>query len=231
METIISYNHVNIELSGNIVLADASFELKKGEFAYLVGKTGSGKTSLLKSLYGAHRINTGMATVCGYDLQKLRSSEIPFLRRKVGIVFQDFQLLQEQTVFQNLWFVLQATGWGKATGEKRIDEVLSEVGLLHTKAKLPQQLSGGEQQRVVIARAILNNPPLILADEPTGNLDPETSNEVMQLLLKINREHNTAVLMATHNYQLIEKYPARILKCENALLTEEKGLTVYSAKP
>lgn len=227
METIISYNHVNIEASSkNVVLADASFELKKGEFAFLVGKTGSGKTSLLKSLYGAQRINTGIANVCGYDLAKLKSGDIPFLRRKMGIVFQDFQLLQQHTVFQNLWFVLEATGWEKSAGNKRIDEVLSEVGLLHTKEKLPHQLSGGEQQRVVIARAILNNPPLILADEPTGNLDPETSNEVMQLLLKINREHNTAVLMATHNYQLIEKYPARILKCENAMLTEEKGIVV-----
>lgn len=226
METIISYNHVNIQASENVVLSDASFELKKGEFAYLVGKTGSGKTSLLRSLYGAQRVNTGIATVCGYDLLKLKSKDIPFLRRKTGIVFQDFQLLQQQTIFQNLWFVLKATGWEKTAGERRIDEVLSEVGLLHTKEKLPHQLSGGEQQRVVIARALLNNPPLILADEPTGNLDPETSNEVMQLLLKINREHNTAILMATHNYQLIEKYPARILKCENALLTEEKGLVM-----
>lgn len=227
METIISYNHVNIEASSkNIVLSDASFELKKGEFVYLVGKTGSGKTSLLRSLYGAQPITTGIANVCDFDLVKLKSGDIPFLRRKMGIVFQDFQLLQGQSVFQNLWFVLEATGWEKSAGERRVDEVLNEVGLLHTKEKMPHQLSGGEQQRIVIARAILNNPPLILADEPTGNLDPETSNEVMQLLLKINREHNTAILMATHNYQLIDKYPARILKCENALLTEEKGLVL-----
>lgn len=226
MGTIISYHHVNIQGTNTTVLADASFELKEGEFAYLVGKTGSGKTSLLKSLYGEQPVSAGTATVCGYDLLRLKSKDIPYLRRKMGIVFQDFQLLQQHTVFQNLWFVLDATGWKKDTGETRIDEVLSEVGLLHTKKKYPYQLSGGEQQRVVIARAILNNPPLILADEPTGNLDPETSKEVMQLLLKINREHNTAILMATHNYQLIEKYPARILKCENALLTEEKGLVV-----
>ncbi len=224
MESIINYNHVNIDINGSTVIADASFTLNKGEFIYLVGKTGSGKSSLIKSLYGAHRISTGVATVCDYNLSELKAAEIPYLRRKIGIVFQDFQLLPDQSVLQNLWLVLKATGWEKEAAEKRIDEVLNEVGLGHIKAKHPMQLSGGEQQRVVIARALLNNPPLILADEPTGNLDPETSNEVMQLLLKINREHNTAILMATHNYQLIERYPARILKCENSMLTEEKGL-------
>ena len=224
MESIINYNHVNIDINGTTVIADASFALNKGEFIYLVGKTGSGKSSLIKSLYGAHRISTGVATVCDYNLSELKAAEIPYLRRKIGIVFQDFQLLPDQSVLQNLWLVLKATGWEKEAAEKRIDEVLNEVGLGHIKAKHPMQLSGGEQQRVVIARALLNNPPLILADEPTGNLDPETSNEVMQLLLKINREHNTAILMATHNYQLIERYLARILKCESNQLTEEKGL-------
>ncbi len=226
MGNIIQYEQANIEIGGKIIVGDASFSINQGEFVYLIGKTGSGKSSVLRSLYGACKVSSGSAIVSGNNLVNIKSKNIPALRRKIGVVFQDFQLLSDHTIAQNLFLVLKATGWEKQAAEKRIDEVLIEVGLIHTKDKTPSQLSGGEQQKIVVARALLNNPPLILADEPTGNLDPETANEIMQLLLRINREHNTLVVMATHFYQIIAKYPSRILKCENGSLIEQSGLVV-----
>jgi cell division transport system ATP-binding protein len=226
-ESVISYSHVNIHQSEGLVLEDVNFEIQKGEFLYLIGKTGTGKSSLLKTMYADVPVKQGAAIVCGYDLMKLKKSEIPYLRRKIGIVFQDFQLLFDRTVEANLDFVLRATGWEVADArKKRIAEVLTEVGLQGLAHKLPHNLSGGEQQRLVIARALLNNPSVLIADEPTGNLDPETSNEIMNLLIRINREHETAIIMATHNYQLIDKFPSRILNCVNGAVVEEVGLQV-----
>lgn len=226
-ETVISYSHVNIYQSKQLILSDVNFDLQLGEFVYLIGKTGAGKSSFIKTLYGEVQVKEGEAKIVGYDLTKLKKKEIPFLRRKLGIVFQDFQLLSDRSVQQNLDFVLRATGWeNKAKRDERIAEVLTEVGLAHLSAKMPYQISGGEQQRLVIARALLNNPPVFIADEPTGNLDPETSDEIMKLLIKINREHNTAVLMATHNYQLIDRYPAKIYSCTSNTINAEKGITV-----
>ncbi len=224
-ELVIDYSNVNIQQNDNLVLSDISFELMKGEFCFLIGKTGSGKSSLFKSFYGELPIHSGLANVCGFDLVNLKKSEIPFLRRKLGIIFQDFRLLNDRSVLENLNFVLRATGWeSKSSMEKRTIEVLEEVGLVGLENKLPHQLSGGEQQRLVIARSLLNIPPLIIADEPTGNLDPETSIEIMNLLIRINREYNTAILMATHDYQLIERFPMRILNCVNNTVVSEKGI-------
>lgn len=226
-EKVISYSHVNIYQSDALVLSDVSIDVNLGEFIYLIGKTGAGKSSFLKTLYGELTIAQGEATVCGYNLLKLKKSEVPYLRRKIGVVFQDFQLLNDRNVYENLDFVLRATGWTvKEKRNERIDEVLTEVGLLSLTTKMPYQISGGEQQRVVIARALLNNPPLIIADEPTGNLDPVTSDEILKLLIKINREHNTAVLMSTHNYGLIDKYPSTIYSVMNNSITQEKGIYV-----
>ncbi|MBX2903554.1 MAG: ATP-binding cassette domain-containing protein [Chitinophagales bacterium] len=224
-ETVITYEGVSIKQSGNAVLTDVSFEVQQGDFFYLIGKTGSGKSSLMKTLYADLPITSGKATVCGFNLSNMSTGDIPLLRRKLGIVFQDFQLLHHLTVFENLEFVLRATGWESADSiETRISEQLAEFGLGDKVNKYPLNLSGGEQQRLVIARALLNNPPLILADEPTGNLDPEMSEEIMRLLIRINREHNTAILMATHNYQLINRYPAKILRCESGMVIQEKGI-------
>ncbi|MFM2306506.1 MAG: hypothetical protein RLZZ367_1175 [Bacteroidota bacterium] len=224
---VISYQHVNVYQGGALILSDVNFELKQGEFVYLIGRTGAGKSSFIKTLYADIKVNEGEAEICGYNLKTIKKSEIPYLRRKIGIVFQDFQLLNDRTVQDNLDFVLRATGWeSKPKREERIAEVLNEVGLTHLSPKMPYQISGGEQQRLVIARALLNNPPVLIADEPTGNLDPETSDEIMRLLIKINREHNTAVLMATHNYQLIERYPAQIYSCYNNSINAEKGINV-----
>jgi cell division transport system ATP-binding protein len=226
-ENIISYSNVNVYHGKSLVLGDVNIELKQGEFIYLIGKTGTGKSSLIKTLYGEIRVKEGNAAVCGYDLRKLKNSEIPFLRRKIGIVFQDFQLLNDRDVHSNLDFVLRATGWDrKDKREERIAEVLSEVGLSHLSGKMPYQISGGEQQRLVIARALLNNPPLLIADEPTGNLDPESSDDILKLLIKINHEHNTSVLMATHNYQLIDKYPSKIYSCANGSINQERGISM-----
>ncbi|MES2622112.1 MAG: ATP-binding cassette domain-containing protein [Bacteroidota bacterium] len=224
-ESVINYSHVNVYQGDTLVLSDVNIDLKPGEFIYLIGKTGTGKSSFIKTLYGEVHVSEGEAFVCGYDLQKLKKSQVPHLRRKLGIVFQDFQLLNDRSVQSNLDFVLRATGWeNKQKREERIAEVLNEVGLSHLAAKMPFQISGGEQQRLVIARALLNNPPLLIADEPTGNLDPETSDDIVRLLIKINREHNTAILMATHNYQLIDKYPSKIYSCVGGSVNQEKGI-------
>lgn len=226
MEQIISFQNTNIDIEGRIILADVSFEIARGEFVYLVGKTGSGKSSLLHALYGAQDVSQGIATVAGINLLDLSTTDIYQLRRKIGVVFQDFQLLADLSIEQNLALILKATGWQKEAAAKRIDEVLIEVGVLHLKGKMPSRLSAGEAQKVILARALLNNPALILADEPTGNLDPDTATEVMQLLLKICREHNTSIVFATHNYSIIAKYPARILKCDNSMVSEERGLVM-----
>ncbi len=197
------------------VLADVNFHIDKGEFVYLIGRTGSGKSSLLKTLYADLWLQTGSAKVAGYELHKIKRSDIPFLRRRIGIVFQDFQLLTDRSVEENLTFVLRATGWQeKADIARRISEVLMQVGLGTSPKKMPHQLSGGEQQRVVIARAMLNEPQILIADEPTGNLDPEVSNQIMEVFKTINNA-GTAVLMATHDYTLLDKYPARIVRCED----------------
>ncbi|WP_302572607.1 cell division ATP-binding protein FtsE [Parabacteroides goldsteinii] len=202
----------------NVILHDASFTLCNGEFVYVIGKVGSGKSSLLKSLYCEIPISQGDAWLLDYNLCKMKRKDIPYLRRKLGIVFQDFQLLTDRSVIKNLEFVLRATGWKKKSEIKeRIDDVLHQVGMHNKGYKMPHELSGGEQQRIVIARALLNDPKLILADEPTGNLDPETSGQIVQLLHDIC-EKGTAVIMTTHNYTLVHNYPARIVKCENARL-------------
>lgn len=197
-----------------------SFELGRGEFAYLVGKTGSGKSSLLKTLYADLPLRSGDADIAGYSLKKIKRRKIPYLRRKLGIVFQDFQLLHDRTVYDNLYFVMRATGWHKrAEMKKRSDEMLNRVGLHGMGDKFPHQLSGGEQQRVSIARALVNRPEIILADEPTGNLDPETSEGILYLLFEISKE-GTAVLMATHDYTIMEKFPFRTFRCESGKVSE-----------
>jgi cell division transport system ATP-binding protein len=198
-----------------LVLSGVNLKIAKSEFAYLIGATGSGKSSLLKTLYGQLKLEKGIGKIAGYDLNSLKKRDIPFLRRKLGIVFQDFQLLFDRDVFSNLEFVLKATGWkNKSEINERIDNVLKGVGLITKKHKMPFELSGGEQQRVSIARALLNTPEIILADEPTGNLDPQTSDDILGLLHDISKM-GTAVLMATHDYRLIEKFPGTIYNCNN----------------
>ena len=220
LDNIISFEHVNIKVKDHLVLSDVNMDVNKSEFVYIIGKVGSGKTSLIKTINAEHPLEEGIATVSGFQLHKLKRKEIPRLRRKLGIVFQDFQLLTDRNIHKNLEFVLKATGW-KNKGEinDRIGEVLEKVNLGYKGFKMPHQLSGGEQQRVVIARALLNNPEIILADEPTGNLDPATSEEIMKILISISEASRT-VIMATHNYNLIKKFPARTLKCEDGSLSE-----------
>ncbi|MHC1775138.1 MAG: cell division ATP-binding protein FtsE [Lentimicrobium sp.] len=214
LDTIIELNNLSVYQRNILVLSEVTLSIGKGEFVYLIGKTGTGKSSLLKTLYADLPVKEGEAEVVGYNLKTIKLREVPYLRRKLGIVFQDFQLLNDRSVNDNLMFVLKATGWDdKITMEERIKDVLDKVGLGTKGFKMPHQLSGGEQQRVSIARALLNDPELILADEPTGNLDPETSDGIMSLLFDISRS-GRAVLMATHNYSLMEKYPTRTLKCE-----------------
>lgn len=221
-DILLKLDKVEIRREENQVLYDASLTLRNGEFVYVIGKVGSGKSSLLKSLYCEVPITEGEAYIMGYNLRKMRRKDIPYLRRKLGIVFQDFQLLTDRSVTKNLEFVLKATGWKKQHEiTSRIDEVLQQVGMPNKGYKMPHELSGGEQQRIVIARALLNHPPLILADEPTGNLDPETSGQIVQLLHDICQQ-GTAVIMTTHNYTIVRNYPARIVKCENAHLSDVK---------
>lgn len=197
-----------------MVFSAASLEVNKGEFVYLIGKTGSGKSSLLKAMYADLPVTQGQAEVAGYNLIKIRQKEVPFLRRKLGIIFQDFQLLSDRSVEENLLFVLKATGWHhKSEMAGQVNDVLLKVGLSTKGHKMPHQLSGGEQQRVAIARSLLNNPEIILADEPTGNLDPETSRGIMRLLIEISQS-GRAVLMATHNYSILDEFSARIIRCE-----------------
>ena len=219
-DILLKLENVEICREENRVLHAACLTLRNGEFVYVIGKVGSGKSSLLKSLYCEIPILRGEARIMDYNLTKMKRKDIPYLRRNLGIVFQDFQLLTDRSVSKNLEFVLKATGWKKKSEIKeRIDNVLRQVGMQDKGYKMPHELSGGEQQRIVIARALLNNPKLLLADEPTGNLDPETSGQIVQLLHDICQQ-GTAVIMTTHNYTIVHIYPARIVKCENACLSD-----------
>ena len=212
MAKLIDYKNVDIYRKELLVLKNVNFSLEEGEFTYLIGRVGSGKSSLMKTMYAEIPIDNGEATIFDYDLNKIKRKDVPMLRRQIGIVFQDFQLLSDRSVYDNLLFVLKATGWkNKAEIDERINEVLKEVGMSNKSYKMPHELSGGEQQRIAIARALLNKPKLILADEPTGNLDNNTGHQIMTLLHKISSE-GTAVIMATHNLQLTEEFPARVMQ-------------------
>lgn len=219
--TIVSLRNANIYQGNSLILSDVGFEVNKGEMVYMIGKTGSGKSSLLKTLYGDLFLKEGEGTVAGMDLKGLSWKTIPLLRRNLGIIFQDFRLLSDRNVYNNLEFVLKTTGWtDKALMKEKIETVLGKVGLRGKGFKMPHEMSGGEQQRVDVARALLNNPKLIIADEPTGNLDPETTDEIMQLLITICKDYNTGMIMATHDYTLLQKYPARIVRIEQGKLVE-----------
>ncbi|WP_295336931.1 cell division ATP-binding protein FtsE [Flavobacterium sp.] len=224
--TVLSLKNVTIYQENRVILSQVNLEVKEGEFLYIIGKTGTGKSSFMKTLYGDLPLTEGSGTIVGYDLVNLKEKDIPFLRRKIGIVFQDFQLLLDRSVNENMLFVLKATGWtDKQEMQSKIDDVLDRVGLKGIANKMPHQLSGGEQQRVAIARALLNDPELILADEPTGNLDPQTSAEVLGVLRKIN-ENGKTVIMATHDYALLMKFPSKTLKCEDNTIFEVVQKTV-----
>lgn len=219
--SVIKLENIDVYQQKHLVLSNVNLHIDKGEFVFLIGQTGSGKSSLLKIIYGDLHIVNGEGSVSGYNLKKLIEKDVPFLRRKLGIVFQDFQLLTDRTVEQNLDFVMKATGWkDKNLISERIRDVLEKVGLRSKIKKMPHELSGGEQQRVVIARALLNDPEIILADEPTGNLDPDTSEEIVMLLRQISQS-GTAVLMATHDYHIIRTFPSRIIKCEGGAVHED----------
>ncbi|MDF3078560.1 MAG: transporter related [Sphingobacteriaceae bacterium] len=219
--SVIKLQNIDVYQQKHLVLANVNLQIDKGEFVFLIGQTGSGKSSLLKIIYGELHIVNGEGNAAGYDLKKLLEKDVPFLRRKLGIVFQDFQLLTDRTVEQNLEFVMKATGWkDKTLIAERTRDVLEKVGLRSKIKKMPHELSGGEQQRVVIARALINDPEIILADEPTGNLDPDTSEEIVMLLRQISQS-GTAVLMATHDYHIIRTFPSRIIKCEGGAVHED----------
>jgi len=221
LDTIIELNNLSVYQGPVLILSEVTFRIDKGEFVYLIGRTGSGKSSLLKTLYADLPVKEGFATVADFNLSEIKRKEIPFLRRKIGIVFQDFQLLTDRSVNENLYFVMKATGWkDKKQIQERAQNVLEKVGLATKGFKMPNQLSGGEQQRVSIARALINDPEIILADEPTGNLDPETSRGILTLLMNISNS-GRAVLMATHNHSLIEQYPARVVSCSGGSLHEQ----------
>ncbi len=220
MESIIKYSGVELHRNDVVVLKNVNLNVSAGEMVYLTGKVGSGKSSLLKSFYSEIPIAAGKAEVLGYDLVSIKRKNVPDLRREIGIVFQDFRLLSDRSVYDNLLFVLNATGWkDKAQRDERIEQVLREVGMLNKSYKMPHELSGGEQQRIVMARAMLNSPRIILADEPTGNLDPETGSLIMQRFKEI-AESGTAVIVATHNLSLVEQFPSRIIKCEKRHISE-----------
>ena len=228
-EAVLSIKNANIYQGESLILSDVNITVSKSEFVYLVGKTGTGKSSLLKTLYGELPLKTGTANVAGFDLKDLTWKTVPFLRRNIGIVFQDFQLLTDRNVHDNMKFVLSATGWKDHKAiEEKIEEVLGKVGLKTKGFKYPFELSGGEQQRVDIARALLNSPRLILADEPTGNLDPETTEEIMTLLFQIGKDLGTAIVMATHDYIVINKYPARMIRTEGGKVIDNANIASSS---
>ncbi len=219
-EPVVRIKDVSIFQENQTVLSDLNFEIEKGGLVFLVGRTGSGKSSLLKTLYADLPLRLGEITIAGFDLHRLKQKQVPMLRRKLGIIFQDFQLFDDRTVAENLYFVMKATGWkDRQKMKKRLAEVLMQVGLGSVDTKMPHQLSGGEQQRVAIARAMINEPVLLIADEPTGNLDPEVSDGIFKLFLDINKS-GTAILMATHDYTIIKNYPGRILKCEKGKIMD-----------
>ncbi len=226
-KTVIELKDVQVFQGHNLILSDVDINISKGEFVYLIGETGSGKSSLLKTMYGELSVDKGEASIADFNLKTLKPGQIPYLRRKLGIVFQDFQLLTDRTVYKNLEFVLKATGWKDEVDMKnRIAEVLKMVNLSTKDFKMPHELSGGEQQRVVIARALLNNPEIILADEPTGNLDPKVSDDIMNLLIEISK-NGTAILMATHDYRIIQKFPGKILRCVNGIVGEVAAVPTF----
>jgi cell division transport system ATP-binding protein len=221
-EVLVNLENANIYQSGSLILQDVNFKVETGEFVYLVGKTGTGKSSLLKTLYGEITLAEGRGNVVGYNLKDMTWKTLPFLRRNLGIVFQDFQLLTDRNVHENLRFVLKATGWqDEGLIEQKINDVLAKVGLQNKGFKMTFEMSGGEQQRVDIARALLNAPKLILADEPTGSLDPETSDEIIQLLFQIAKDDGTAIVMATHDYMVVNKFPSRTLTTEGGRLVSK----------
>lgn len=226
-EIIVELKHANIFQGDNLILQDVNITVDKGEFVYLVGKTGAGKSSLLKTLYGDLVLREGEGQVAGFDLQGMDWKKVPYLRRTLGVVFQDFQLLTDRNVNDNLKFVLRATGWKDIRlMDEKIADVLDKVGLKSKGFKMPFEMSGGEQQRVDIARALLNSPKVILADEPTGNLDPETADEIMQLLFRICKDYGTSIIMATHDYRVIQKFPARMLRTDRGKVIDNASITI-----
>lgn len=224
---IIELKEASIFQQKSLILDKVNLKIHKGEFAYLIGKTGSGKSSLLKTLYAALPLQKGKGKIAGFDLKTLNRKSIPLLRRKLGIVFQDFNLLTDRNVEDNLYFVLAATGWkGKVAKKNRVKAVLEKVNLSDKKHKMPYELSGGEQQRIIFARALLNKPDIIIADEPTGNLDPDTADEILLLLKQLTASQNTAVFFATHDYRILENFPARIIRCQNGQILDEENFLV-----